>query len=220
MQEKETCKKVTSLLGLYIDNKLDEDTKRFVFTHLEYCQECHEKYLMLKQLIFELRKAYNELILDIQNQEKKHLFYIKEYEKFHSNLSAYFDNELPLNESLNIKKYMIKFPNARQDLEEMYELHNLISDCSSSVKKTMNQDFSKKLSYKIQGKPINYRQQLSLKIASYALIILTISLLIFSTLPQGKTVIEKGLKYFKKTIYVEAPSTKKLANELKTAQHP
>ena len=61
MTQGTTCKKVMSLLALYIDNKLDFETKEFVEHHLEICQECNNKYIMLKELIFELRKAYKQL---------------------------------------------------------------------------------------------------------------------------------------------------------------
>ena len=213
MQNKEACKKVTSLLALYIDNKLEEETKNFVTAHLENCEECYQKYLVLQQLISDLRKAYDELLANTKKQELKRQFNIKEYENFHSNLSAYFDNELPLNDSLNIKKYMIKFPNARKDLEEMYILHKIINNTTTCIKKTMGNDYVQKISYKIQGKPENFKTQVYLKIASYTLVILTFALLIFSTIPIGKTVIEKGIKYFKQTIYVEVPSQIELATD-------
>ena len=107
MTQSTTCRKVMSLLALYIDEKLDFETKEFVKHHLEICPECNKKYIMLKELIFELRNAYKQLNNEHPYEEKKVQFNIKEHEKFQNNISAYFDNELQLDESLNMKKYMI-----------------------------------------------------------------------------------------------------------------
>jgi len=213
MNSSVTCKKVTSLLALYIDNKLDSESMDFVTQHLEVCPECHKKYVTLKNLINELRSAYKELVNETKAQEKKIQFNIKEYEKFHTNLSAYFDNELPLNESVNMKKYMIKFPNARKNLEEMYNLHKIISSSFVYLQKSFNDDYSRAICYRIQGKSPDFKKQIYLKAASFAGALILLGALIGSTLPVGKTVIERGVKFFKKTIYVQAPNSNDLVSE-------
>ena len=205
MTQSMTCKKVTSLLAMYIDNKLDEETAEFVRAHLEICPECFQKYNMLRQLIWELRNAYRELLKESKSQERKYNFSIKEYEKFHANLSAYFDNELPLNESVNMKKYMIKFPNARNELEEMYNLHNLISVSALSVKKNFANDISKKVSNTLRGKPNYTASQKFFRVASYVISVAILSVFVFFMLPVGKAALDKGLQYFKKAIYVNTP---------------
>ena len=134
MTQSTTCRKVMSLLALYIDEKLDFETKEFVKHHLEICPECNKKYIMLKEIIFELRNAYKQLNNEHPYEEKKVQFNIKEHEKFQNNISAYFDNELQLDESLNMKKYMIKFPKARQELEDLYLLHTLINSSFNNTK--------------------------------------------------------------------------------------
>ncbi len=209
-----TCQKVTSLLSMYIDNKLDYDLHEFVRRHLEICPECHKKYVMLKQLLAELRNAYKDLIQDTEAHEKKQIFNIKEYEKFHDNLSAYFDNELPLNESVNIKKYMIKFPNARKDLEEMYNLHKIISNSVVCVKKNFNKDYSKTICYELQGIDPSNKKAAYIKIASFAGIIIILAALFLTTLPVGKTVIDKGVNFLKHTIYVQKTVNQELALDL------
>lgn len=214
MTQSTTCEKVTALLALYIDNKLDIESKNFVTQHLEICPACHKKFVMLQQLIKELRNAYKEILNDSKLHEKKIQFSIKEYENFHTNLSAYFDNELPLNESVNMKKYMIKFPNARKSLETLYKLHKIINTSVISVQKTFNEDFSKVICYRIQGKTPDLRQQFWIKTASYASVILVIAVLIGSSLPVSKTVIERGMKFFKKTIYVQTPLHNKIASDV------
>lgn len=214
MTQSETCKKVTSLLALYIDNKLDDTLKEFVAQHLEVCPECYKKFITLKQLIKELRCAYKDIINESKAQEKKIQFNIKEYENFHTNLSAYFDNELPLNESVKMKKYMIKFPNARKKLEEMYNLHKIISSSVVCLQKAFNNDYSKIICYRIQGKSPDFKKQLYLKAASFAAAFVVIAALIGSTLPVGKTVIDKGVKFFKKTIYVQALQHNEIASDI------
>lgn len=214
MNQNSSCIKVTKLLALYIDNKLDKSSYEFVKSHLKTCPECYQKYLMLKELIYELRTAYNKLINHSKKQAKTTQFNIKEYENFQTNVSAYFDNELPLNESVKMKKYMIKYPNARKELEEIYNLHTHINSSYLSVKRFFNTDFSKKICYKLQGKPENYQKLIYFKIASYAGLILTIAALTFAILPVGRTVIEKQLKKINNTIYVENIQHQELAGDL------
>lgn len=214
MTQSTICEKVIALLALYIDNKLDTESKNFVAQHLEVCPDCYKKFVMLRQLIDELRNAYKELLNDSKLHEKKIQFSIKEYENFHTNLSAYFDNELPLNESVNMKKYMIKFPNARKSLEELYKLHKIINTSVVSVKKTFNEDFSKRICYRIQGKAPDLKKQFWLKIASYACVLVVIVALIGSSLPVSRTVIERGMKFFKKTIYVQTLRHNEIASDI------
>lgn len=214
MNSSATCKKVTSLLSMYIDNKLDADLYEFVKNHLDVCPECYRKYVMLKQLLTELRNAYKELLNDAELQQKNQIFNIKEYERFHNNLSAYFDNELPLNESVDMKKYMIKFPNARRDLEEMYNLHKIIHNSVICVKKSFNQDYSKIICYKIRGITPSNRKAAYLKAASFAGALILLGAMVLSTLPAGKTVIDKGYRFLKRTIYVQTPFNRELAQDL------
>ena len=204
MTESAVCRKVASLLALYIDNKLDIETKEFVENHLQICPQCNEKYKLLKDLIFELRKAYNQIEIEPKNNMQTH-FNIKEHENFQTNLSAYFDNELQLNESLTMKKYMIKYPKARKELESLYLLHNILNTSFNSTKKFFNNNYAKAICFRVQGKDYEKKKRLNLKIASYAVSVLIIlSILIYSS-PIGKTVINKGLEFFKKNVYVLAP---------------
>ena len=114
--------------------------KAFVEKHLQICPECNKKYIMLKELIYELRNAYQQLNYDVSAQDtKQQQFNIKEHENFQTNLSAYFDNELPLNESLSMKKYMIKYPKARKELEALYNLHSVIISSFNNTKRYLKQ---------------------------------------------------------------------------------
>ncbi len=205
MTQSANCKKIMSLLALYIDNKLDDETMEFVENHLQICPECNKKYHMLKDLIFELRRAYQQFDTDIQTPNRAQ-FNIKEHEKFQTNLSAYFDNELPLNESLIMKKYMIKYPKARKELEELYLLHSIINTSFNGIKKNFNDNYAKKICFKIQGKNFDEKKHLRFKIASYVASFLIILILIFYSSPIGKTVIDKSIEFFKRNTYVSAPT--------------
>lgn len=202
MNESAACKKITSLLAMYIDKKLDLDTMEFVKAHLEVCSTCYKKYILLKGLINELRKAYQEITTEAELQEKNQKFNIKEYENFQSNLSSYFDNELSLNQCISMKKYMIKFPNARKDLEQLYNLHKLVINSQEAVKKTLTQDYSHTICHKLFGKSKKYKQKKFLKIASFAGILIIISSIIGTNISFTKTVLEKSKDFFKRPIYV------------------
>ena len=128
-------------------------------------------------------------------------------------ISAYFDNELQLNESLTMKKYMIKFPKARKELEDLYLLHNIMFASFQNTKKNCDKDFSKGICYRLQGKKYNYNQLNRIKIASYVVSILIILSFVFYSLPAGKTVIDKGLKFFSKNIYVSNPINHSIVND-------
>ena len=214
MTQSAACKKVISLLALYIDNKLDKSSTTFVKNHLDICPNCYRRYISLKELINELRTTYKTIEEDTVTEEKNRTFNIKEYEKFQSNLSAYFDNELSLNESLDTKKYMIKFPNSRTALEEMYLLRKIINNSYNEVKKSFNADYSKSICKKILGQNPYKINELILKIASFTGIILLFGMLIGANISFAQMVKEKSLKLIKKTIYVNSQINHELASDL------
>ena len=108
MNSSVTCKKVSALLSMYIDKKLDFELNNFVKNHLEVCPACYCKYKSLKLLLQELRSAYADILTDTVIYEKNRMFNIKEYEAFKTNLSAYFDNELSVEESVDIIENYIR----------------------------------------------------------------------------------------------------------------
>lgn len=214
MSQSDNCRKVLSLLALYIDDKLDVETREFVENHLRICPACNKKYVMMKELITELRNAYKQFSDESASQEKKVQFNIKEHERFQDNLSAYFDNELPLEESLSMKKYMIKIPKARRDLENLYHLHNIINSSFCNTKKLFNNDYSRLISYRLQGKTYDLKRNFRLKVATYAASILLILVVFFYNSSLGKTVIDKGLEFLKRNIYVTQPSNIEIVSDV------
>ena len=208
------CQKVISLLPLYIDGKLDNEKDKFVKRHLDMCPECYRRCIAIRELISQIRLAYKEFKNDTISEKEKSTFCINEYENFLTNLSSYFDNELSLNDSVSMKKYMIKYQNARQKLEDMNKLHIAICESANSVKKSFNKDFSSAICEKIYGKNPGFMSEILIKIASVTCIILLLGLFLSSNWSIAKTVREKSKKLFKKPVYVQRQIDKELATDL------
>ena len=213
-QQNQICKKVVSLLPLSIAGKLDSEQDRFVKLHLEVCPECYRRFIAIRELIAQIRDAYKEFVQDTITEKSKSTFCIKEYENFLTNLSSYFDNELSLNDSVAMKKYMIKYPNARQKLEELSKLHIAINDTANAVKKSFNKDFSSEICKNVFGKNPQFISNMWLKIASTVGVILLLGLFLSSNFSIAKTVREKGKRLFQKPIYVQWQINKELATDL------
>ena len=108
MFNKSVCRKVSSMLSLYIDNKLSVHDYAFIDEHLSQCDECYKKYLYLKSLIKSLKDSYKQVVELAQKKQKQATFSIREHEKFLDNLSPYVDNELDAQECFEFRKYLIK----------------------------------------------------------------------------------------------------------------
>lgn len=147
MREKLICTKVISLLSLFIDGKLSKAQQEFVVEHLKSCYTCREKYENLKNLLNNLKASYIDEIVHHENK-----FVKKEFDYYKENLSAYFDNELPFEESVRFKKYIMKLPLAREELQKIYELKKMIHKNLENSQKKMNTDFSKVIVRKIYAK--------------------------------------------------------------------
>ena len=146
MQNELICTKVISLLSLYIDGKLSLMQKEFVDEHLKHCSKCREKYNNLKNLLHNLKHNYPEKIQPDKNKSNTRK---NNFEYSNDNLSAYFDNELPFEESVKLKKYIMKMPLAREELKKVYELQKLLHKNLENTRKKMPYDFSKIIIQKI-----------------------------------------------------------------------
>ena len=51
MQKQLTCNQVNALLSFYVEDKLNEQLKKYIEYHLSICPECYEKYQKLKKLV-------------------------------------------------------------------------------------------------------------------------------------------------------------------------
>ena len=80
MDDKIICKKVSSMLSVYIDNKISDCERAFIEEHLANCENCYKKYTYLKSLIKSLKDSYKRILeLSIKKQKRK-TFCIKEHE--------------------------------------------------------------------------------------------------------------------------------------------
>jgi len=139
------CKKVVSMLSLYIDNKLSEDEKFFVENHLYHCGKCYENYIEMKNIISNLHYEYEKLLTEFERIEADKMFNVKEYETFYNNISPYIDDELCYNDSIKFRKYLLKSKPARQELSNAYNLKNNIKNSFTSYKNGININFSKRI---------------------------------------------------------------------------
>lgn len=136
MTNKTTCKKVSAMLSLYIDNKISSQQKIFIENHLNNCKECYQKYLYLKSMIKDLKASYKQVLELTIKKEQHKMFLIREHEKFQKNVSAYIDNELDAKESYEFRKYLMKSKNAQNDLKNMYLMQKKLNKCFEETKNT------------------------------------------------------------------------------------
>jgi len=136
------CKQVEMLLSFYIDGDLNYVLRKKIRDHLESCESCKNKHDMLLHFYDDMEKSYQNLSVISQesfNQTQE------QYKFFKKNLSAYLDNELPLEETVKMKKYTINNKNAKKELENSYRLKELLKACFDKTKNKIKEDFSEKV---------------------------------------------------------------------------
>ena len=139
------CKKVISMLSLYIENKLDLEDKIYIENHFVECSDCYQKYLEMKEIIHNLHFEYEKLLSEFERIEANKVFSIREYEMFYKNISPYIDDELSYDESINFRKYLLKSKPARNELANAYGLKNNIKHSVADFKNGLNFNLSKKI---------------------------------------------------------------------------
>ena len=144
------CKKVVSMLAMYIENKLNDEDRFFVENHFLICSSCYAKYLEMKEIINNLHFEYEKLLNEFDKIESDKMFNIREYEVFYHNISPYIDDELNYDESVKFRKYLLKSKSARSDLAVAYSLKNNIRHSVISFKDNLNINFAKKIIKKLQ----------------------------------------------------------------------
>ncbi|PWL74911.1 hypothetical protein DBY21_08500 [Candidatus Gastranaerophilales bacterium] len=142
MQKQLTCNQVNALLSFYVEDKLNEQLKKYIEYHLSICPECYEKYQKLKKLVNNFTEISKKINSD-EEDEFENPYINRQYEDFKSNLSAYIDNELTDEENLRIKKIAISNPIARKDLEDIYTFKRLLHSSFDKTKNNAKEDFSK-----------------------------------------------------------------------------
>ena len=144
------CKKVISLLAMYIENKLDAEDRFFVENHFLNCPSCYQKYLEMKKIINNLHFEYEKLLSEFEKIEADKIFNIREYEIFYKNISPYIDDELNYDESVQFRRYLLKSKSARSELANAYNLKNNIKHSVILFKDSLNINFPKKIIKRLQ----------------------------------------------------------------------
>ncbi|DAB20581.1 TPA: hypothetical protein CPT85_09590 [Candidatus Gastranaerophilales bacterium HUM_21] len=137
------CKKVSSMLSLYIDNKVSYQERAFIEDHLSNCEECYKKYIYLKSLIKNLKDSYKQVLELAQKKQKQATFSIREHEKFVENLSPYVDNELNAQECFEFRKYLMKSKAAQKELKNTYIMQKELRNAFDKAKKKRNADLTR-----------------------------------------------------------------------------
>lgn len=147
MQQQLTCEQVSALLTFYVENKLNDQLKKYVEYHLSNCPECTEKLKKLQKIVNNFTEISNKIHSNDEEDENPYL--TKQYDDFRLNLSAYIDNELSDEENIRIKKIAISNPIARKDLEDIYTFKRLLHSSFDKTKNEAKEDFSKNILNKI-----------------------------------------------------------------------
>lgn len=176
MDNKIVCKRVSSMLSLYIDNKVTEHEKAFIEAHLSVCESCYNKYVYLKSLIKSLKDSYRQIMELSQKKQEQNNFSIREHEKFMKNVSPYIDNELDAQECYEFRKYLTKSKAAQKELKTTYLLQKELKSSFDKVQKRASNAISRNVikSIKITKLPNSEKflhNFFDLKIAKAALLL-------------------------------------------------
>lgn len=141
MNKELTCNQVAALINFYIDGKLNSRLREYVDLHLAKCPTCRKKIQELQKILSKFKQLN-------QTSNSKNIEPLKA--EFINNLSAYMDNELSTNENIRIKKMTISNPNARKELESMYNFRKIALSAYEKTKNDSKYDYSKDILSKIQ----------------------------------------------------------------------
>lgn len=154
MENDAICKKVSSMLSLYIDNKVTYQERAFIEDHISNCDECYKKFLYLKSLIKNLKDSYKQVVELALKKQKQNTFSIREHEKFMENISPYVDNELEAQECFEFRKYLMKSKMAQKELKNTYLMQKEMRTAFEKTKKTMSPALSNAVMDKLRNKNI------------------------------------------------------------------
>ena len=139
-----TCAQMDVLISFYLEGELSSALKSQVEEHIKNCATCRAKLDIIKSMLKELKNSFG-VDEDIKSEKEKYKTTVstQQYQIFKNNLSAYIDNELNNDENIKIKKFTINNENARQDLQDNYNIRKLMNDSFKKTKTEAKQDFSR-----------------------------------------------------------------------------
>ena len=142
MNKELSCQQVAALINFYIEDKLNPRLKEYVNLHIEKCPKCRKKIEELRKILSKYKKRKEQKI------NNNTTYNLPEESKL--KLSEYIDNELNTDENIKIKKMTISNPNARKELETMYNFRNAIHSAYEKTKNDNKFDYSKAIISQIQ----------------------------------------------------------------------
>lgn len=167
MDKEKICKIINSMLSQYIENKLPPEQYQFVHKHLDKCPACKKRYENLKELI---KKIKYEYAIDLKKNASAN-FEEKEYSIFKSNLNAYLDNELGYENSIKFKKYIMKSPSARKEVQDIYQMQKMMRESFIRSKFQLCPDFTKSVLSNLDNNFKNIKISLTIKIIMLVLLV-------------------------------------------------
>ena len=167
-----TCTQVGALLSFYMEDKLSNQLKQFVESHLEICPACRAKYEALRTMVTSLKEGHKK-IDEIRSEENSDCY----YDEFRLNLSAYVDNELSDEENIKVKKFIIANPKAREELERLYKLKKMMNSVFEKERNSVKVDFSKFILKRIDIQEEVYGNDSFAKVIALFIFIFTVFIL-------------------------------------------
>lgn len=138
-----TCFQMDVLLSFYIEGDLSKSLREKVEEHMHKCSACRAKYNIISSLYTDLQDSLQEE--EFKTKVAPSIETSAEALMFKNKLSAYIDNELPQEENIKIKKYVINNKNARKNIEDACHIRKLMNDSFKKTKSESKSDFSKKI---------------------------------------------------------------------------
>lgn len=147
------CKQFEELIPFYINNELGENLKKAFIEHLHNCPNCHIRFNMLNSIVNDLKNAYNHLTFDSNEEEHIKIEAMADEDtNTNANLSAYIDNELNDDISIQIRKNIVAKPILRKKVENLYNLRKIMTNSFNKEKNNLKTDFSRDVIKRIQSK--------------------------------------------------------------------
>ena len=166
---KQICKKISSMLSLYIDNRVTSQERIFIEEHLSVCENCYKKYVYLKSLIKDLKDSYKSILELSKRKQQQKIFRIREHEKFLDSLYPYIDNELDVQECIDFRNYLVKSPSAQRQLKNVYVLQKELRSAFDNTQQHFSKDLSPRVidAVKQQRERVEFRKRVMFKNSTF-----------------------------------------------------
>ena len=163
------CNQFENLFSFYLNGDLSVPMKEAFEQHLRECHQCCVKFDILKNIIGDIKEAYNKFIAEEDYFETEVV--TQEYVTG-SELSAYIDNELSDENSVKIRRNIIAKPKVREKIDKLYKLRKIMSDSFAEQKKRLKTDFAKDIVGQMNKQ--NFRNNAYVHCIAFILFVVTV----------------------------------------------